>query len=804
MQISLRWLNQLSPIGTDTDLIVETLTMAGLEVENTIDLGMKSGLIVVAKVISFEKHPDADRLNVVKADIGAAEPARIVCGAQNLRDGMYVPCALPGAKLPGDITIKRSKIRGVESAGMLCSAKELGLGNESAGIMDLPDTYIVGEPFDFILDIKVTPNRADCLSLVGVARDLSAMLGKKKTYTTTFRFPETLGQTTDQFVTIDVRERMHCPRYTCRYIKTVKPGPSPLWLSTALATSGIRSINNIVDVTNYVMLEMGLPLHAFDFASISGAKIIVRFAEKGETLVTLDDRTIELHPEDLVIADAEKPIALAGVMGGKNSQVTSNTVNVILECAYFDPKLIRKTARRHGFQTDSSYRFERGVDRQRIPSALARATQLIGETAQGTAVRGFHDVQTTLSDEHPITLNLSRMHDLLGLRPSNVEVADRLTNLGFEIRRSDRDSLQVIPPSFRVDIHEEVDLIEEAARVCGYDKIPETMPGIIPRRHRPLSEPWRETRKIQEILAGLGLSETIHYSFISAEESTRHGYDHEAQPKLANPLTEDQGVMRPALLPGLLRAVNLNQRQQAEGIALFEVGKTFQPGAKAGNENEEGLGLAIAIEGDIPSNWTTIAGESRSYDFFDLKGMIEALGERLGLGTMRVESPAEAAVPGANIYHPGRSAVISWNAKRVGIFGELSPTMHSACDLRGRVCAAEIDLQAILAMLGESAPKFTALPKFPASERDLAVIVENTTSAQELIQVAVKLGRPLIEEVEVVDLYTGAHVPDGKKSIALRLRLRSGEATMTDEEISAITARILGGLQEQCGAELRS
>ncbi len=797
MWVSLRWLNQIFPSGLTVDALVQTLTMAGLEVESVADLGMQSGRIVVARVAEISKHPEADKLHLVKADVGDERLLNIVCGAGNLVQDMLVPCALVGAELPGDVKIKKAKIRGQESEGMLCSAKELNLGMDHSGILSLPDTCKPGEPFDCVLDIKITPNRADCLSLIGIARDLAAMLGKKKTFPTTYRFTETLGQTTEQFINLSVPERGACPRYTCRHVnlKDQTPGPSPLWLSRPLEISGYRSINNIVDVTNYVMLELGIPLHAFDYGCIRGGKIIVRFARAGESLETLDDRVIQLHAEDLVIADAERPIALAGVMGGKNTQITSSTTAIVLECAYFDSATIRKTARRHGFQTDSSYRFERGVDRARVHVSLARATQLIQELTHANVSRGFLDVQATMMDQNPITLNVSHLNHLLGLELSNQDVADRLVNLGFEVRRSDRESLAVAPPSYRVDIERDVDLIEEVARLYGYDKIPETMPGIPPRKGREdLTRP-RLLRSLRSALVSLGFSEAINFSFTSEETASRLGYNAALQPHLANPLTQDQAILRPAILPDLIKTAGYNQRQGAERVALFEIGKTFAPNARVGHEEDEGLSLAMILGGLEPSNW---ARPERLYDFHDLKGILEVLGEQLGLGRPQ----ADVLEPGPT-YHPGRSASISWEGERVGAFGELHPDLALVLDLRGRVHAAELDLARVLNLASSRRPQFRPIPRFPSSERDLALVVDQSLSAEALSQSAMKLGRPLVEDLSIVDLYTGQHVPEGKKSLALRFHLRKPDATLTDDEINSAMERIASGLKEQFGATLR-
>lgn len=797
MLVPLRWLNKILPHGLEIDRLLEVLTMSGLEVEAAIDLGMKSGKIVVGKVIEFKVHPNADRLSLVKVDIGSERPLDIVCGATNLYPGMLAPCALPGAVLPGGLEIRKSKIRGEQSEGMLCSGKELEFGSDHSGILDLPDTYAVGEPFDFIIDLKVTPNRADCLSMHGVARDLAAMIGKK-VYPETHRVSE-MVERIDDFIKLIVRARKACPRYSCRFIRDLRVGPSPLWMRRTLESCGMRPINNVVDVTNYVMMEYGIPLHAFDFDRIHGGTIIVRYAEEGEAFTALDGRELRLTAEDLVIADEDRPIALAGVMGGRNTEVTDSTTHVALECAYFDPVSIRRTARRHGLHSESSYRFERGTDPGRVPVALNRATQLIHDLASGEVAKGALDDQGGASsrpEELLVHLQVEKANRYLGLRLSNAEMADRLVNLGFEIRRSDKETLSIAKPSYRVDIERDVDLIEEIARIVGYDKIPETMPAIQSTGEKAAEKEERSLHALRHLCAELGLCEAVHPSFTSKARLESHGWDAERQPKLANPMTQDQAYLRPALLPDLLATAQYNQRQGVEGINLFEAGKVFAEGARAGHSEDERLSLAIALSGATPSNW---AAASRSYDFFDLKAVVETLAERLGVGRLSVEAGADGRV-----YHPGRSAKLLLAGKPVGCLGEVHPTLARDHGLRGRVYCAELNLGALLEESAKTKFSFQAIPRLPGSERDLAVLVDEGVPAARLIEIARSAARETLEEVLLLDVYRGEHVPAGKKSMALRMQLRSSEATLTEEQINEIVKKVLTRLEKDCGAVLRS
>lgn len=795
MIIPLRWLNSIFDSGLAVDELLDALTMSGLEVEGVVDLGMQSGKIVVAKALEVTKHPNAEKLSLVKADVGGEQPLDIVCGAPNVREGMLVPCALVGAVLPDGMKIKKSKIRGEKSEGMLCSAKELNFGTDHSGILELPDTYKVGEPFELLIDIKVTPNRADCLSIYGVARDVAAMIGKK-IYPDTHRVSE-MTEKAEQYIDCMVRARKGCPRYACRYLRDVHIGESPLWLRRRLESVGLRPINNVVDATNYVMMELGIPLHAFDFDRIHGGVINVRYAKEGEKFLTLDESQILLTAEDLVIADGDRPIALAGVMGGKNTEVTESTTHILLECANFEPGTIRRTARRHGFQTDSSYRFERGTDRQKIPASINRATQLIQEIAGGEVARGIIDDQGGLQlSEKPIQLHIDKVNKLLGLKLANQQVADQLVHLGFEILRSDQQSLMVATPSYRVDIFEEVDLIEEVARSVGYDKIPETLPAIQTGSPEAVRSSEPSMRHLREILVGLGLTEAITFTMVSEESIRLHGYDPSAQPRIANPMSQEQALLRASLLPGLLEAVGSNQRQGAEWVGLFEIGKTYPAGARPGHAEDEYLGLSMAITGTPAGNWASKTGAS---DFYDLKGVLSEFGEALGLGELDIEGEAPE-----EIYHPGRSGALSWKKREIGVMGELHPDLSKAHNLRGQVYCAEIDLEKVLQLSAESRLRFRATSRQPSSSRDLAVVVDESVPARELLEAARSADKKTIEDLSIMDVYQGEHIEPGKKSIALHFRLRSAESTLTEEEINAVMGRVLKKLEKRCGAALRT
>jgi phenylalanyl-tRNA synthetase beta chain len=793
MRLSIRWLNQYLHTDLAIDALIETMTMAGLEVEDVLDLGMRSGKIVVARVLESGPLPGSDHLSLCKVDAGQGEPLSIVCGAPNVQSGMTVACALVGAALPGGLSIERRRIRGQWSEGMLCSPRELGMGTDQSGIMELPEGGKVGEPFDCIVEIKVTPNRPDCLSVLGVARDVGAMLGKK-VFPPTPRFKEMLDHI-EGYVRLFIKARNECPRYACRLMRGVRIVESPTWLKRALESAGMRPINNVVDVTNYVLHELGHPLHAFDFEKLAGGEIQVRLAQPDEPLKLIDGRELKLCDRDLVIADAQRVVALAGVMGGFDSEVTDRTTHVLLEAAYFDPATIRRTARRYNLQTEASYRFERGTDRARLVTALGRATQLIQEISGGEVAKGYLDLQATTIESSPIVLETGRVNDLLGLALSSTEIADYLVNLGFEIRRSDRDSMVVVVPSHRVDVARDVDLIEEIARLYGYNRIPSTMPRIIPSAATP-DALARLADEARGTMASLGYDEAMSYSFIGEAAARATGADPARQPRLANPLTIDQALLRASLLPGLLEAVARNQKQAERSIQLFEVGKFWGPDSRIGEAASEGWELAAVTAGTAPPHW---AARERPRDFFDLKGTIAALLGRWSANELRT-TPLEDST----LLHPRRALRLEWEGEPVGELGELHPDVAEAFDLKGRVYAARLDLRVVAGAVARHPRRFHAIARFPASERDLAIVVDRAVATGAVIDGAREAGGALVERVDLFDLYEGDKIEAGKKSLALRFRLRSAEKTLTDEEIGATLEGIRKALENQFGALQRA
>lgn len=792
MRFSLRWLKQYLNMDLTVDQIVDTMMMAGLEVEEEIDLGMRSGMIVIARVIETSPHPQSDHLTLCKVDAGG-EPLSIVCGAPNVRAGAFYPCALLGAKLPGGMVIEPRKIRGIASQGMLCSAAELSISADHTGIMEIPEDSPIGEPFDFLVDIKVTPNRPDCLNILGVAREVAAMHGHK-VYPPKPRPKEMLTRI-ESLVKLSVPARYQCPRYTCRLIKGVLVGESPLWLRRRLEASGLRSINNVVDVTNYVLLELGHPLHAFDFDRLAGGEIRVRMAEAGEKLAIIDGTELTLTADDLLIADARAGVALAGVMGGLDSEVRASTTNVLLESAYFDPTTIRRTSKRYGISTDASYRFERGTDREGLILALHRAAQLIQELAGGEIARGLLDVQATIVEKPPIVLEVGRVNRVLGIDLTGTQIADYLVNLGFEVRGGGPAQLIVSAPTHRVDVSRDVDLIEDIARLHNYNKIPKTLP----RTRCPIAAPSHFQQIVEgcrDSFARLGLFEAMSYSFIGEAQAQTIGFDPARQPRVANPLTVDQVIMRPSVLPGVLTAVALNQSRNESSIALFEVGKVWLPDSKPADPEAERWEAVAAMVGPLPPTWSAAA---RDYDFYDLKGAIESVTAEFDAADIEFQALTDSPV-----FHPGRSAKLIVNGQQVGEMGELHPELAASLDLRGRVYIARIELDKLAEVTGGMSRRVKPVPKLPASDRDLALVVARDLPVGQLLDATRRAAGSLLEDLRLFDVYEGERLSADKKSIGLRLRLRSLEKTLTDDEIKAVMDKVTRSLENQFGAVLRS
>ena len=826
MKITLNWLKQYVDFDWSPEQLTERLTMLGLEVEGVRTVGGAFEGVVVARVLTRDRHPNADKLSVCRVDDGQGE-RQIVCGAQNFQPGDKVPLILPGSTLPpkpGEkegFTIKVGKIRGVESHGMMCSADELGLDpsqlglKREDGLLILRPDATVGQAFgeylgsgrrDVVYDLEVTPNRPDLNSLIGIAREVSAVSGNP------LRLPEVVpgdageGAAAEEGVSVRLEAPDLGPRYTARILRGVRVGPSPDWLRTALEKVGLRSINNVVDVTNFVMFETGQPLHAFDYHLLAKGgdgrpEIVVRRAGVGEKFVTLDGKEYLLGPENLVIADPEKGIALAGVMGGRNTEIHDRTTDVLLESAYFAPTHVRRTSKTLGIRTDSSYRFERGADEGITDWASRRAAFLILETAGGHLARGGVDVHPAPTAARQILLRPEKVEALLGVALTAVEIEACLASLGLKVaHRKPRAVDDVAPPepvtftvpSHRVDLKREVDLIEEVARLYGVDRIPSTPPRQAKGTH-PFDERYDELMEVRRWLAGLGLSEAQGQTLVSG--AGIRGIDTASVVGLANPLSTDMDVLRPSLLPGLLDVLRQNVRRRNEDLAMFEIGRVFR---RDGSGVGEGRSLAIALTGARqPSHWAGGADRGARYDLGDLKGLVEEFLDQAGVRgvvyTRRSES-TDLFVESATVMVGGKSLL--------GQMGWVQPRLAKSHDLRDAVLVAELHLDLLLSRR-TPARSFKSLPAFPSARRDVAFVVPEAVTHDAVIQVVRQAKAADLESVELFDLFRGATVPEGHKSVAYAFTYRGADRTLTDAEVASAHAKVVEQLQRLLGAVLR-
>jgi phenylalanyl-tRNA synthetase beta chain len=792
MKASYRWLKEYLHIDITPQMVTERLTMIGHEVEETIDLGLGNNPIRIARVEKVEPHTNSDKLSVCTVNYGGETSATVVCGAPNVATGQIAVLALAGASLPGGLVLKRTKIRGVASEGMLCALDELGLGSDHSGILVLNEKdWKIGEGFDYLYDISLTPNRGDCLSIFGLARDLAATFGKK-VYLPGNRPRETY-ESVDQAIDISIRCPDQCQRYCARVINGVKIGPSPQWLQLRLLSVGLRPINNVVDVTNLAMMEIGHPMHAFDLDRLRQKEILVRLAKDGEKMKLLDGSEIELASGlDMVITDGVGPIALAGVMGGHESEVTESTERLLLEAAYFEPKTIRRTARRHRMSTDASFRFERGADIEVLPRVLDHAASLILELAGGEVPRGFVDCHPKPIEQRTLLLRTDRAARLLGVEIPRTRVADLLTALNFEILRADRERLVIGVPSFRSDISREEDIYEEIARLQGFDNIPSTMPYMAANA-QPMPQSLRLRREIQDHLIRLGFDEAVNLSFVSGECLADLGFDPTEALQLLNPLSREQAVMRTDLAPSMLRTVVYNLNRGNTNLRLFETSRTYHFGDMA-TPYVETEALVLGMIGSTETSWR---GEKRrEFDFFDMKGVVESLLHDIGIASWRWEAG------GPDFLHAKRRVKLYIDDKHVGWLGELSPTIRQKKDIAGRFLMAEIALDPICE-LGMARRVFREIPRYPAIERDLALVVDRGTQAGMLESTIRASAGDLLESLAIFDHYEGNQVGEGKKSIGFRACYRHAERTLTDEEVDTVQKKVLNALTKQTGATLR-
>ena len=791
MKFSENWLRELVDIKADRAALAHALTMAGLEVEELTVLGEGLAGVVVAEIVATEKHPEADRLQVCKVNAGRGELLQIVCGAPNARVGIKVPLATVGASLPGGMSIKAAKLRGVESFGMLCSAKELGVDADASGLLELPLDAPVGQSLahylglpDASIELKLTPNRPDCLGLVGLAHDVAALFGSAVKVPVQAVAPVT----TEAKRGIQLQAGKDAPRYLGRIVEGIDPvARTPLWLKERLRRAGLRPISAVVDITNYVMLELGQPLHAFDNDTLQG-EIVVRHAGAGETLKLLDGSEAKLDEGFVLIADEHKALAVAGVMGGFDSRVTDATRNIFLEAAHFAPAAIMGRARKLGMHTDASHRFERGVDPELPRRALERATELLLSIAGGNA--GPVLVAEHLADlpkPAAVKLRRARLKRVLGVDVADAEVARIFTALGMKVEPQ-ADGWQITAPSSRFDIEREEDLIEEVARIFGYDNIPTLTPtGALTLTIEP--EARINELALREQLAARGYYEAVNLSFVAAELLTRWGFT-ERLVSLANPLSADLAVMRPSLLPGLIEALRHNRARQQERVRLFEVARVFA----AGDPPVETPSLAIVASGSARAEqWDE---PSRALDFHDLKGDFDALiawgGEPQRWSVHADGLPAWL--------HPGRGARVARDGETVGYLGALHPQLAKALDLGADVHVLEVALEPLLA---RRLPKAQPVPRFPMVRRDIAVDLPEEISWSQIEQtVRSSLGERL-KELQLFDRYSGKGVEAGRKSLAMGLILQDASRTLTDDDADRCVREAIAALEQTCKAKLR-
>lgn len=787
-----RWLRDYVDMDIAPDELMKKLIMTGCQVEGYKELGADIKNVVVGKILTISKHPDADKLSVCSVDIGE-DPLQIVCGAKNIFEGALVPVAKIGAHLPGGLNISKSKLRGVFSCGMLCSGRELGLsaaeypGADVDGIMILKGDYALGTELreilglsDTIFEIEVGANRPDCLSVLGIARECAAAL-QKSIKTPEISYKEN-GGNISEYVKVKVDASDLCERYVARAIRNVKIGPSPKWLSDRLKSAGVRSINNIVDITNFVMLEMGQPMHAFDHKDIRGAEIIVRRASEGENITTLDSKERALTHDMLLICDAEGPIGIAGVMGGENSEIKDDTTTVIFESAKFKQGNVRRTSRALGLSTESGMRFSKGVDTAGCKTAMDRALQLVEMLGAGEIVYGEIDILSADLTPREITVNADRINSRLGTSIETDVMAGLLKRvfIGTEIKGND---LVCTVPSFRGDISYPEDISEEVARMYGYDNIPlVSMTGEIKRGLITSYE--KSIDRIRTLLIGLGYNECLTYSFAAASDIDKLGLPEgdkmRNMVKILNPLGDEQGYMRTTPLPEMLRVIATNVNKKAQNIKLFETGRIYLP-QESDVLPEEQRYVCIAVCGD---------------EFLSLKGTVENLLDTFGV------KKAKYVAEGAAYFHPGRKASVYSGSAKLGEIGEIHPDVADKFGISKRVCIAQLSIESICGVADET-KKYEPLPKFPSVERDIALTVDASVSAGDLLDCIEKNAGQYFESAALFDVYTGGQLGEGKKSLAFTIVFRARDRTLLDEEANSARDTVTAAAAKQFGAKIR-
>jgi phenylalanyl-tRNA synthetase beta chain len=803
MKLPLSWLREFVALDASSDEIARRLSMAGLVVESIEHTTAAFTGVVTAKVLEVQKHPNADRLSLCDVDAGERGKFKVVCGAPNVRAGMHAALAMVGAKLGKEAPLAAATIRGIESQGMLCSERELGISDEHAsGILALANDAPLGADLaehmaltDTILDVEITANRGDCLSIIGLAREVAALFDLKLR-APKLRAARTPAASSKIDFEVEITAPDLCPRYAGLAMRGIKIGPSPAWLRRRLELCGMRGLNNVVDATNYVMLELGQPLHAFDFAKIAGGKIIVRRAGSDREFVTLDNLKRALDQNDLLIADAEKSLAIAGVMGGLNSEVSESTNAILLESAYFEPMTIARTGRRLGLHSEARYRFERGIDRAGQIGALIRVADLIRQIAGGRESSTIVDIEPSPAEAREIGFELSLIESLLGVAIAPGIVRSRLKAIGAQVTSHGKGVLGVIAPSFRPDINEPADLVEEVARLNGLEDIPAELPPRVGALVAINTE--REFhRGTREVMLGCGLSEATTIAFIAPQDNARFtGITPAPAVKVTNPLSAELSELRLSLIPGLVAALRFNLNREAQSFHAFEIGKVF---SRDGDLPGERTCLAAISYGAYAL--AAIGEELVKAGFFTIKGILETFFEASGAAADISYKPIDAANFG--FMHPGRTAEVLLKGASIGYVGELHPAEAMRLDLHAPCAIYELDLANLIAYGFSPRKTIEAPPRFPVIRRDLALVLDRNFPADVVIKTIRECGSSLLESVELFDVYEGSAVAPGRKSVALACRYRAKDRTLTDEEVNRVHAVLVEQARTRLGAELR-
>jgi phenylalanyl-tRNA synthetase beta chain len=799
MRVSFEWLREFVPVDMTPEAVADRLTMAGLEVEDVENWGGPFERIVVGRIVDIATHPSTGRLLVCRVEVGA-EVLTIVCGAHNIAVGDHVPLALVGSVLPTGKSIAPEQVAGVVSEGMLCSAAELGFSDTSAGILLLPSATTPGaslasqlELRDVALEVNVTPNRPDCLNIFGIARELAALTGVP------LRPPDTsvseAGEAITALTSVTVEAPDLCPRYAARLLTGVHVGPSPFSLQRRLLVCGSRPRNNVVDATNYLLLELGHPLHAFDYDTLHERRIVVRAARPAERCVTLDGIARTLDPDVLVIADADSAVGIAGVMGGQNSEIREASTRVLIESAYFQPQNIRRTSKRLGLRTEASYRFERGADFEGLIGSLDRCAALIAQLTSGAVAKDRIDRAAYRYTAPRIPVRVGRVNAVLGVDLSREAIVQHCSQLQLPTSARASTELEVEVPSFRRDLAHEIDIIEEVGRLHSYQAIPTSLPRV--RLEAAPRSPQREARRrVLEYLVGCGYTQVINYSFMPEEDLDRLQLPSDDPLRslipLRNPLSKEAGVLRTTLVPSLLRTIALNLNRDPRDLMIFELSRVFH--RQNGLLPQEPQLLGLAVTGRVGGqHWGQSA---RPYDFYDLIGALELISAHLRLQPFSVTA---APVP---YCHPGRSALICLGDDPIGVVGEIHPTVLAAFELEQAVTLAEIDFDRWVDQ-GVSTAQYRQIPRFPSVTRDISIIVDTAVQAGQILQFIQTFYPERLREVRLFDVYAGKPVPVGRKSLTFALTYRADDRTLTDEEVNSIQTRVVEQLRQRFGAQLR-